>query len=348
MSRPHKIAILSFAHYHANFWAEQFAREAEIDLACIWDDDEERGRDAAGRFATRYEPDLDAALASCEAVAICSQTSRHAELAIRAARADRAILCEKPITTNLADADAILAALRETGTLFMQSFPKRLDPASQALREGVASGRLGRIHLVRIRHGHHYGLDEAFRRNWYADPVLGGGGALIDEGVHGADLLCWLFGLPESVVATTSSVLPDLAVEDGATALFTYADGMTAELTASIAFVAADTSIEIYGTGGTMLLSAVDLASRDITQGGFLRSFIAGEERQWRVHDLVPRFKQGEFHHQNAAAFARCLREGAPPPATAEDGRRALLLIVSAYEAARTGRRQLIADHEKG
>lgn len=338
-----RIAMLSFAHYHANFWTEQFLATPGITLACIWDDDAARGHEAASRFGLRFEPDVDAAIAAADAVAICSETSAHLPLARRAAAAGRAILCEKPTARNAAEAAAMAEAVRAAGVLFMQSFPKRLDPASHALRDLLAEGRLGRIHTVRIRHGHFYGRDPEFRSRWYVRREAGGGGALLDEGVHGADLLCWLFGLPASVVATTSSAVLGLEVEENATALFTWADGLTAELTASFLFAAASDSVEIYGTEGTALLAGVDLASRDISSGPFLRIFAGDGERRWEESALVPQFKRGQFHHQNAIAFARCLLDGAPPPATIEDGRRALLMIEAAYAAARTGQRQEIA-----
>jgi predicted dehydrogenase len=337
-----RIAMLSFAHYHANFWTEQFLETPGIKIACIWDDDTARGQEAASRFGLRFEADLDAAIAAADAVAICSETRAHLPLALRATAAGRAILCEKPTARGIAEAEAMADAVRQAGVLFMQSFPKRLDPASHALRALVAAGRLGRIHTVRIRHGHFYGLAPDFRSRWYVHHAQSGGGALLDEGVHGADLLCWLFGLPASVVATTSSALLDLEVEENATALFTWPDGMTAELTASFLFAAGSDSVELYGTEGTALLAGVDLASRDITPGPFLRVFSGSGERVWEAQDLVPQFKRGRFHHQNAIAFARCLLDGAPPPATLEDGRRALLMIERAYAAAATGQRQEI------
>ena len=340
--KPH-IAILSFAHYHANFWAEAFKTRADVELAAIWDDDGTRGREAATRLGVPFVDDLHTVLSKADAIAICSETSRHADLIEQAAALSRSILCEKPIATNVGEADRIQRAIAASGILFMQSFPKRLDPVSHEIKQMVAGGSLGRIHLVRIRHGHFYGLQDDFKQRWYVRQDLAGGGALLDEGVHGADLLCWIFGLPESVVATVSSAVLGLEVEDSGTALFTYRDGMTAELTASFLFAAADVSIEIYGTRGTLLVSGVDLASKDITSAGFMRSYIeSGGERRWRTHDIVPRFKIGEFHHQNAFAFARCLSEGAPPPAGVSDGRNALLLIERAYAAARTGRRQQI------
>ncbi|MCC7112745.1 MAG: Gfo/Idh/MocA family oxidoreductase [Burkholderiales bacterium] len=337
-----RIAILSFAHYHANFWAEAFREESGVELAGIWDDDAARGREAAGRFETMFFADLDAALAACDAVAICSETVAHAPLIERAARAGRAVLCEKPLSNDLAGAARIAAAVESAGIVFMQSFPKRFDPISHELRRLVTAGELGRINLVRIRHGHFYGLDPEFRQRWYVNPALSGGGALLDEGVHAADLLCWFFGMPAGVIASSSAAL-GLAVEDQAIAVFDYADGMLAEIVSSFSFSAADSSIEIYGAEGTALVAGVDLASRDITSGGFLRVYRRSQaEKVWTTPPIVPRFKLGRFHHQNAIAFARALVRGEPPPVGLADGMRALTLVMRAYDSIRSGSRRPI------
>jgi predicted dehydrogenase len=68
-----RIAMLSFAQYHANFWAEAFLEDGRARITCVWDDDLERGREAATRFGLFFEPSLEAALAGCDAVAICSE-----------------------------------------------------------------------------------------------------------------------------------------------------------------------------------------------------------------------------------------------------------------------------------
>jgi len=336
-----RVGVLSFAHYHANFWSEVLVARGV--LAGVWDDDAARGRDAAQRFSTTYHDDLDALLAACTAVCVCSETSRHAPLIDRAAARGLAILCEKPLGTNLADAERIAATVHRSCVVFMQSFPKRFDPVSHRLRELVTSGELGRITLARIRHGHFYGLQPDFRDRWYVDPGQSGGGALLDEGVHAADLLVWLFGLPQRVTAMTSDATLGLRVEDTAIAVFRYASGLVAEIASSFTFAAADTSIELYGTRGTVLVAGVDLASRDITHEGFVRVFrAAAPERRWEVESIVPRFKQGHFHQQNALAFVDCLERGTPPPVTVDDGVRAAKMIDAAYAAARTGQMQLI------
>lgn len=72
MSQRKRVAILSFAHYHANFWAEAFNEDRTIELAAIWDDDLARGQDAAERFKAPFVAGLEAAIATADAVAICS------------------------------------------------------------------------------------------------------------------------------------------------------------------------------------------------------------------------------------------------------------------------------------
>jgi predicted dehydrogenase len=340
------VAILSFAHYHANFWTEAFLELPDVHVAAIWDDDVVRGSEAAQRLGVAFEPDLDRAIAAADAVAICSETVAHAPLIERAATAGRAILCEKPLSTDLDGAARIAAAVGAAGVPFMQSFPKRFDPVSHELKRLVDTGALGQIRQARIRHGHFYGLDPEFKQRWYVDPARSGGGALLDEGVHAADLLRWLFGMPAGVMARASSTL-GLAVEDQAIAVFDYADGMLAEIVSSFTFVAADISIELYGTEGTALVGGVDLASRDITQAGFLRVYRRGQEpRGWDVSPIVPRFKQGRFHHQNAIAFAQALASGASPPIGLADGLGALRMICAAYESIRGAARVAIAPDQ--
>lgn len=339
-ARP-RIGVLSFAHYHANFWSEVFVERGV--LAGIWDDDAARGMEAADRFGTRHCSALDDLLDHCDAVAVCSETSRHLELVEAAARRGLAILCEKPLGTSLEDCRRIVAAVEAHDAWFMQSFPKRFDPATQRLAEAVRNRELGRITLARIRHGHFYGLQPDFRERWYVKRVLAGGGALLDEGVHGADLLATLFGLPATVVAETSDATLGLEVEDLGIAAFRWDNGMLAELVSSFTFTAADVSVELYGTQGTLLLSGVDLASRDITQEGYLRSYAStAPGRRWTTLDVVPRFKIGQFHHQNAIAFVDALERGLPPPIDIDAGLAAGRMIDAAYRSARSGRREAV------
>lgn len=342
MSSPIRVGLLSVAHYHGHYWAEAFRESPLAELVGIWDDDAARGEDAAARHGVRFWADLESLLDACEAVGITSETVQHARLVEAAARRGRHVLCEKPLAATREDCDRIARAVAETGIVFMQSFPKRFDPVNHELRRLVDSGALGRLALARVRHGHFYGLDPAFRGSWYVDPTRGGGGALLDEGVHAADFLRWLLGEPESVTATVSGAALGLPEEDTAVAVFRFPGGVLGEIATGVVFVAGDNSVELYGTDGMAVLSGVDLASRDLTEGTFLKTYRVGEPRQWTVSPIVPRFKTGGFHQQNPLAFLEALRGGGPPPVTLEDGRRAVEMILAAYRAAETGRREAV------
>jgi myo-inositol 2-dehydrogenase / D-chiro-inositol 1-dehydrogenase len=343
MAERIRVGILGFAHYHANFWSEVFRDSPLADFVGVWDHEGSRGSAAAEKYGVPFWPDLTLLLNECDAVAVTSETVHHAALIEQAAARGRHVLCEKPLAATLEECDRIAQAAARSGITFMQSFPKRFDPVNHELRRMIREGELGRIWLVRVRHGHFHGLEPDFIRQWYMDPALSGGGALLDEGVHAADLLRWLLGEPESVTATISSAALGLAVEDAAVAVYRFPDGALGELTTGSAFTAADNSVEVYGTGGSAILSGVDLASRDLTQEGFLKVCRRGQpERRWSVSPIVPRFKTGGFHQQNALHFLEALALGMAPPVTLEDGRRAVGMIVAAYAAARTGQRTLV------
>lgn len=332
---PIRIGMISFAHYHANFWAEAFRDDPRVRLQAVWDDDAARGIDAARRFATAYAPSVEALLAEVDAVAITSETADHARWIALAAGASKPILCEKPLAVSRRQIDDITRVLAASGVPFMQSFPKRFDPANNALRDLLARGDLGEIRLVRVRHGHAHGRDPAFTAGWWTDPARSGGGTLLDEGIHAADFLRWLFGHPLHVTATLGHGR-GLRVEDTAVAVFRWSDGMIGEISTSWDFHTADTSIEIYGTNGTALLSGVDLASKAARTTGHLR-VASGGDTCFVDLPITPSFLSGRFHHASAIAFVDALSAGTIPPIGLGEARGALDMILAAYRAAELG-----------
>ncbi len=341
MSGQIRIAILGVQHYHANFWTRAVLQSDKAMMAGIWDPDPVLAAKFAQTQKVDYIADCEELLAVCDAVAICSATSDHREFIRKAAHANLPILCEKPLGISTDDNIEIREIVETAGVRFMQSFPKRFDPATAAVRNIVESGDLGDIFLCRVRHGHSHGLGEEFRKEWFVDPAKSGGGTLLDEGIHAADFLRYIFGEPEEANAAISSSTLGLPVEDTAQATFSYADGLIAEVSTSWCFAAADASIEIYGTSGTLLLRGVDIASRPTSESDFLRVFRSGSG--WESLDVLPHFKTGVFHEHVMWAFLDALAAGTPMPVGIDDGIRAFAMIDAAYRAARTGARTLIA-----
>ena len=132
--------------------AELLARSVPgASLGPLFDVDGRVASELAAQLGVPHAESVDELLASeIDAVAICSSTDSHADLLVAAAEAEKAIFCEKPVSLDLATVDRALAAVRDAGVTFQIGFNRRFDPAHASVREAVASGRVGDVHLVRI------------------------------------------------------------------------------------------------------------------------------------------------------------------------------------------------------
>jgi len=337
MTKKIRYGILSFAMGHAYPWAEGVLTHPLAELSGVWDEDEQRGREAAQRFGTVFYETPAQVLAASDAVAITPTTAQHLPLVEQAARAGVHIMLEKPLAMSVAEGERMRAIVEESGIKFMLNFPKRFDDANRKLAEMVHSGRLGMITLVRIRHCHYIYRTQG-NGTWFAQPQHSGGGALFDEGSHAFDQLLWLLGMPHSVYGAISSRL-GLACDDTGLAVMRYADGAIGEVISSGAMIAAEDCVEVYGTEGSALLSATDMASREFARAPYFRYFLHGAERSgWIDGGVVPDFQQGYFHQKCPHHFIEYLLGRAPAIVTLEEGLNALRLAEMAYESSRLGR----------
>ncbi|MBP8295281.1 MAG: Gfo/Idh/MocA family oxidoreductase [Burkholderiales bacterium] len=355
MSSRIRIALLGVEQPHANFWQAAIRGSPHAEVAGVYSDTPGLAASFAEKYGFAATGDLPALIDAADAVAICSVTTRHADLIEMAAAKGRKILCEKPLATSIAHLDRIERAVADAGVFFMQGFPKRYDPVNHEIKRIVDSGRLGPIHCVRVRHGHPVGvINPAFAQSWFTDPALGGFGALLDEGCHACDFLRWLFGEPESVICMTAGESLGLRVEDVGIAVYRFPGGLLAEVASSWGFIGAENSIEIFGSRGAIVVSGVDLGSRDLTEGGYLKIYaldeagqagadhLAPKAKRWTISPIVPQFKADtEVFHQNVAkTFIDCIVNNKPAPCTLKDGRRAVEMVLAAYQSHASGRRE--------
>ena len=146
-----------------------------MELVACWDDNEQRGREAAAAFGMEYRADSEAITAdpNIDAVIVATETNRHAEYVEQAAAAGKAILCQKPLATTLADCDRIIEAVRRSGVKFSVAFQMRQDPVNRKIKELVEAKAVGEIAVVRRRHCIGVLNNEAFvtgPSRWHIDP----------------------------------------------------------------------------------------------------------------------------------------------------------------------------------
>jgi predicted dehydrogenase len=171
--------------------------------------------------------DFASALEACDAdaVYIATPVFLHAEQTIAALRSGRHVLCEKPMAVDYAASQAMVAAAGETGRTLGVAYYRRMYPKVERARQLIAAGAIGRPVFVEAT-SHDNFNPVGTPREWLSDPSRAGGGPLRDVASHRIDLMNYLFGDPVRVSAHLSTLVHRLAVEDNATLMIEYADGV--------------------------------------------------------------------------------------------------------------------------
>jgi predicted dehydrogenase len=291
-----------------------------------------------------FEPDLDALLARADidAVFVTSQTNRHAEHAVAAAEAGKAVLLQKPMALTLTDCDLIIDAVQRHGIRFSMCYQMRCDPVNQRMKQLVEDGAVGRIAVVRRRHAIPLLLNRDFARpgNWHIDPVANRG-MFADDASHAADWFYWMLGRPVSVMAEIDNVITDVAPDDNGVALFRFAGREMGVLLNSSTMLAAEATTEIYGDQGVMIQNYGDLSSSSVPRPPhpIALKLYRTDDPQWRDLGLPADTAQGERIAAVARPVVDYLRGRRGPIATAAEGRVGVEMILAAYRSAEEGRR---------
>ncbi len=339
-----KTAILGFAHTHVGMYVEGWREQPALGIEVVagWDHDATRLKEAATKFGLEGSADLAALLArrDVEAVVIGAETSRHADLVVAAARAGKRIVLQKPLALTLAQADAIVAVVAETGVPFTLAWQMRVDPQNLRMKQLVTDGTLGRILQVRRRHGLPAHLWAGFDRSWHVQPELNRG-LWADDAAHAVDFLYWLLGPPRTVIAEIGTLVNPRMPDDNGIALFRYADGTFAEVVFSATCTAAENSTEIVGERGCAIQNFGDAPSCNAPRPADavgLKWFVR-DAKQWTDSGLPSPANHGARIKALAGPLADFLHGRRPPIATAAEGRDVLRLILACHESAASGRR---------
>ena len=248
-----KIALIGTWHVHFNGYAKQFAAREDCKITCLWDPDEALGKAAAEKYGCEFVADYDALLArdDVDAIAVCTSTDMHRDVMIKAAKAGKHIFTEKVLCFDIAEAEEIKAAVKESGVKFCISFPWRGRADFQWIKKAVDDGLLGQITYMRMRNAHN-GVSSHWLPDTFFDKKTCGGGAMMDLGAHSMYLLNWFLGKPVKGASAFTNVFVK-SVEDNAVTVMTYENGAIG--VSETGFVAENNpfELEISGLKGTLL-----------------------------------------------------------------------------------------------
>lgn len=236
------------ARTHAQVLKE--IEKAEL-YACA-DISEAAAQNFAEKYAIKAFKSLDEMLESNEidVICVCTPSGTHADIAIKILECGKNIILEKPMAIKTSDCDRIIEAAKKSRGKLTVISQMRSAPDIKRLKSLIDDGKLGRILLAELNMNY-YRDDEYFKGSWRGSKKMDGGGALMNQGIHGVDLIGYLVGRVQKVTSIVRTVAHDIEVEDMAVANLEFENGALGIITASTAVPPGfDRETKIYGTCG--------------------------------------------------------------------------------------------------
>jgi UDP-N-acetylglucosamine 3-dehydrogenase len=270
-----------------------------------------------------------------DAVGIFTPNNLHCEFTLKALKAGAHVLVEKPMAPTAADARKMVDAAAKAGRVLMVAMQRRFGGIERAIKDALVSGAIGKPNFIRARLSHGGPHLWAPGQEWFTSASEAGGGAMLDLGVHVADLAIWFMGELESVSGQVGTVAKQIEVDDTGVMILHFKSGALGVVEASWSSMPPLSAIEIYGLEGRVMAgyprNDISILKSDGTPAqGFSRE------------DVMSRFDPRDLLAPSralAANFIAAIQGRAQPSPDGLDGLRAVEAIDACYRSSRTGTR---------
>lgn len=274
-------------------------------------------------------------------ISICTPSGMHLETALAAANAKKHVIVEKPLEITPERIDMIIDACKKNNVKLGTIFQRRFMDTSLILKSAVDSGRFGKIVLADVYIKWYRTQEYYSKSNWRGTYKYDGGGALMNQGIHGIDLLQWLMGGVEKVTAFTDTLAhTGIEVEDVAVASLRFRSGALGVIEGTTgSWPGEKLRIEISGTEGTVIMedevfkvwqfqSETEKDKEIRKKYGYKEGIISGGASD-------PRAISSEGHRRQFEDFIEAIRENREPRIDGSEGRAAVAIITAIYKSAR-------------
>lgn len=273
-------------------------------------------------------PDIDA-------VSICTPSGTHGEISMAAAAAGKHILCEKPIETKSAKIDALVEVVEKNNVKMECVYQRRFEPISQQVKKALDSGEFGKV-LMASAYLKYYRTAEYYKSSsWRATWEFDGGGCLMNQGVHGVDLIQWLMGGVKKVSGMIRTQKHAIEVEDAAVAAVEYNNGAIGVIEGSTcANPAENTRFEIYCENGCIIFG----------DAGIIRWHLNGEDVQFAdskketAANDDPTKMLSNNHGVLVDELVHCIETDTTPSIGPREARKAVDTILAIYQSSAEGK----------
>jgi len=308
-----------------------------LELVAVCDTDPDRAAQARARWKvphfTSYEKMLKDAKA--DVITIATPSGLHADQGVEAAQAGRHVVMEKPMAISLTGADALVHACDKARVQLFVVKQNRLNPPIQLLKRAIDRNRFGRIYLasctVHWARPQEYYDQAPWRGTWEFD-----GGAFMNQASHYVDLIQWLVGPVESVMAKTATLARRIETEDSGVAILKFRSGALGSIEVTMLTYPRNLegSITVLGEKGSVKIGGTAVNKVETWQFAEYDD----DDKLIQEADTNPPNVYGLGHHGYYRNVLAVLRGDAKPDTDGRAGRKSLELILGIYESAKTGR----------
>jgi predicted dehydrogenase len=211
----------------------------------------------AKQFDIEAKPSFDDLLSdsSINFISICSPSGNHYETAKQALLNNRNVVVEKPMCLSLAEADELISLARERGLVLSVISQTRFSDAVQAIHNAVQNNEFGKMVSAQLMM--RYSRPQSYYDSaaWRGTAKYDGGGIMMNQGIHGIDVLCYIMGKPKSVMGYAKTRLRNIEVEDTAVAAVEFEDGSIGAIDGTVCSIPSFSKKFIFcGEKGTVIL----------------------------------------------------------------------------------------------
>ena len=337
MSAPKefRIALVGCGRISRNHF-DAIRRIEGLRVSAVCDSVAERAREAGEREGVPWFTSYDDMLrqAECDVVTIATPSGLHSVHGIAAAHAHKHVITEKPMAITLTQADDLVKACDEAGVQLFVVKQNRLNPPIQLLKRAVDKGRFGRIYManvtVRWQRPQDYYDQAPWRGTWEFD-----GGAFMNQASHYVDLIQWIVGPVESLVAKTATQARRIEAEDSGVAVLKFRSGALGVIEVNVLTYPKNLegSLTVLGEKGSVKIGGTAVNRVET----WLFADYDDDDKLVETASTNPPNVYGFGHEGYYRNVLAVLRGDAQPGTDGRAGRKSLELILGIYESAKTG-----------
>ncbi len=345
----HKAALIGCGRISPFHIGAFIANKDRVTLDAVCDPVAERMEEQAAAYKKEFP---DASIARCaeykkmlaeikpDIVTIAAESGKHPEIAIDCLNSGAHVICEKPMSLSTQDADAMIAASKKTGKKLAICFQNRFNPPVQRLRAAIDTGRFGRLlhGMIQIRwnRGPAYYAEAPWRGTWAQD-----GGTLMNQCIHGIDLLQWIMGEDAvRVQAQTRKFIRPIEAEDFGAAIVEFKSGAVGiiEGTACTYPKNLNETLSVFGENGSAVIGGLAVNKMETWRLSDAETIGDTEEKILNPAEKDPPSVYGHGHSALFRDFILAVDNNTEPLISGEAGRKALEIILAIYKSQKTGK----------